>query len=237
MESASASVLVIGTYWANVNWSDLSEWWISEVADDPAYAQVVNPLLMEILEPVPGALYLDVGCGEGRVMRELSTMGVVAHGLDINIDLARLAGVVMVANAVETPIRDHSYDGVYSVLTLEHLPNHGRFFAETARITKPGGTLAIVINHPVWTAPDATPITDQFGEVLWRPGDYFSSGITDMPAGEGIVTFHHRSMAGLLNAAADAGWSLERMIEHPDRDLVDQAGIPRLLACRWLRRT
>ena len=166
-------------------------------------------------------------------MRALSAVGVMAHGLDINLDLARIAGTVFVADAVDIPICDDSYDGVYSVLTLEHIVDHGRFFAEASRITKPGGVLAIVINHPVWTAPEATPISDQFGEVLWRPGMYFSDGYTEMPAGEGTVIFHHRSMSALLNVAAEVGWSLEHMIEQPHHEYEDQAGIPRLLACRW----
>ena len=51
--------------------------------------------------------------------------------------------------------------------------------------------------------------------------------------GERSVTFHHRSMAGLLNAAADEGWSLENIIEQPHHELDDQIGIARLLACRW----
>ena len=91
----------------------------------------------------------------------------------------------------------------------------------------------MVINHPMWTAPDSTPITDADGEVLWRPGEYFSPNSTDVPTGQGIVTFHHRTMASFLNKAAEAGWSLEHMIERPHHELEDQGGVPRLLACRW----
>jgi SAM-dependent methyltransferase len=224
---------VIGTYWADVNWSDLTEWWLTEVSDDPAYAEVVTPLLLEILRPEPDRAYLDVGCGEGRVMRAVAEWGATVHGVDINLDLARRARLAMVGDALEIPVRDVSYDGAYSVLTLEHIPNHDRFFAETARIIKPGGVLVIVVNHPQWTAPGSTPISDSDGEILWRPGDYFSSGSSDIPAGEGTVTFQHRSMGALLISAADVGWSLERMIEQPHHEYQDQIGILRLLACRW----
>jgi hypothetical protein len=89
------------------------------------------------------------------------------------------------------------------------------------------------MNHPVWTAPGSTPITDIDGETLWRPGAYFSPGKTTEPAGEHRVVFHHRTTAELVNSAADAGWSLERMLEAPHHDLTGQEGIPRLLACRW----
>ncbi len=96
-----------------------------------------------------------------------------------------------------------------------------------------GGVLALVINHPMWTAPESTPITDADGEVLWRPGEYFSSGSSEVPAGEGSVTFHHRTTAALLGTAAEFGWNLESIVETPHHELDDQRGIPRLLACRW----
>ncbi|HEX9865310.1 MAG TPA: class I SAM-dependent methyltransferase [Acidimicrobiia bacterium] len=216
-----------------MSWDDLSDWWLSEIADDTAYGEVVTPLLIQVLRPVASHRYLDLGCGEGRVMRTLAGMGVTAWGVDVSERLAALAGMAVVAELPEIPIRDGAFDGVCSVLTLEHLSDHEAFFADAARVTKSGGVLAIVINHPVWTAPDSTPITDSDGEVLWRPGDYFAVGATVLPVGETTVTFHHRSLSTLLNAAAAAGWSLQHMVEQPHHEYEDQTGIPRLLACRW----
>jgi SAM-dependent methyltransferase len=216
-----------------MSWSGLFEWWVAEIAEDPAYEEVVTPLLLEVLQPQPGKRYLDVGCGEGRVMRTVASRGASAVGIDLSYELVERAGSGVVADLVAMPLRDSSFDGVYSVLTLEHVEDHSTFFSEAARVTKPGGVLALVINHPTWTAPGSTPISDSNGEVLWRPGDYFSEGSSQVPAGESAVTFHHRSMAMLLNAAADAGWDLVQMIEQPHHEFEDQAGIPRLLACRW----
>jgi SAM-dependent methyltransferase len=206
---------------------------MAEIAEDPAYEEVVTPLLLDVLQPQPEARYLDVGCGEGRVMRTVASRGASAVGLDLSQELVERAGSGVVADLVAMPLRDGSFDGVYAVLTLEHVENHGTFFSEAARVTKPGGVLALVINHPTWTAPGSTPISDSDGEVLWRPGDYFSKGSSQVPAADSAVTFHHRSMATLLNAAAEAGWHLEQIIEQPHHEFEDQAGIPRLLACRW----
>ena len=216
-----------------VSWSELTDWWLSEVESDPAYGEVVTPMLLRALDPAPRRLYLDVGCGEGRVKRELMEKGALVHGLDINRELAARAGTAVQADMRAMPMRDDSYHGVYAVLSLEHVPDHWVFFAESARVTKPGGALAVVINHPIWTAPDSTPISDSEGEMLWRPGRYFSFGSSEVPAGRSVIRFHHRSMSDLLNAAADAGWSLEHMIEQPHHELEEQACIPRLLACRW----
>jgi SAM-dependent methyltransferase len=216
-----------------MSWSDLSEWWLGELGDDPAYETVVTPLLLEILEPVEGASYLDLGSGEGRVMRAVESLGVSVQGVELSETLAGHSDGATVVELPEIPVRDDSYDGAYAVLLLEHLVDHKVFFSDTARVVRPGGVLAMVSNHPVWTAPESSPITDTDGEILWRPGEYFSTGSTEVVAGDKKVTFHHRTMGALLNAAADAGWSLDHMIEKPHHEFEDQVGIPRLLACRW----
>jgi hypothetical protein len=108
-----------------------------------------------------------------------------------------------------------------------------------------GGHLALVINHPIWTAPRSSPIDNKEGEVLWRPGLYFGRGHSDEPAGKKKVRFYHRTTAALLNAASAAGWMLLRMEERGisrrqvERfpDYAGQEHIPRLLGARWVRRS
>jgi SAM-dependent methyltransferase len=220
-----------------MTWSEMGEWWLTELEGDPAYEEVVTPILFEVLEPVAGALYLDMGSGEGRVMRSVRDRGSQVHGVELNEVLASRSaevGPTIVARLPELSfLRSNSYDGAYCVLVLEHIPDYGALFAAVARVVKPGGTLCLVMNHPVWTAPGSTPITDSDGEVLWRPGGYFSEGVTDEPVGKATVRFHHRPLGSILNAAADTGWILERMVETPHHELEDQDGISRLMACRW----
>ena len=93
--------------------------------------------------------------------------------------------------------------------------------------------LALIMNLSIWTAPGSIPITDTAGEVLRRPVEYFSSGTTDEPAGEGAVTFHHRTISELLNANSDGGWGLQRMIETPHHGTESPAGDTSTVACRW----
>jgi SAM-dependent methyltransferase len=220
-----------------MSWSDLSDWWVTEIEDDPAYDAVVNPMLLDVLQPEAGRTYLDLGCGEGRIMRVLKESGATAHGVDLTLALARRAadsGPVVLGRLPDLGfLRDNSYDGAFCVLALEHVEDEGRLFSESARAVRPGGIFALVINHPFRTAPGATPITDSDGETLWRPGDYFSSGTTLEPAGEGLMLFHHRTTSRILESAAAVGWYLERFVEAPHHELDAQAGIPRLLACRW----
>lgn len=220
-----------------MSWHELSEWWINEVADDPAYEGVVTPLLLEILQPEGANTYLDLGCGEGRVMKSVSGTGAMVIGVELVQDLASAASNTAPTVIGELPelsyFRPDSVDGAYCVLVLEHIEDIESLFASVGRVVSRGGVFALVANHPIWTAPGSTPITDVDGETLWRSGGYFSGGFTDEPAGESAVRFHHRSMSDLLNSAAQAGWSLEKVLERPHHEVEDQPGIPRLLACRW----
>jgi len=218
-----------------MSWSELSEWWLAELASDPAYEEVVTPLFLEVFSPEIGGRYLDLGSGDGRMIKAVSERGSTVHGIELNQDLAAHSKTAVVVAALPDLefLRSDSYDGAYCVLTLEHILDHQAFFAAVGRVVKSAGVLAVIMNHPVWTAPGSSPITDSDGEVLWRPGEYFSMGTTEEPAGSSTVTFYHRSTADLLNAASSSGWALEQMVERPHHDLEEQAGIPRLLACRW----
>jgi SAM-dependent methyltransferase len=231
-------------------WNDaVADWWVREVSADPVYAQEVVPLALGVLDPIPGRLYLELGCGEGEVMRAVATRGARILGCDLSERLARRAaasGPVAVCRLPDLSwVCDGTLDGACAVLVLEHLEEVGPLFAEAARIVRPGGVLALVANHPAYTAPGSGPLVDtDDGEVLWRWGPYMEEGSSEEPAGEGSVVFHHRSLGVLLTTAASAGWCLQRLVEHgvgeeragADPLLAAQRQIPRLLAVRWVRR-
>lgn len=231
-----------------MGWKSLARWWIEELESDPAYEEEIYPLLLELLDPQPGATYLDLGCGTGRMLAKLGETGAVGIGCDFNERLLKLAvgsGPVIRAALPELGwIKPGSVDGAYVGLVLEHLPDEVELFVQTARAVMPGGALALVINHPVWTAPQSSPVDSRDGEVLWRPGRYFGRGFSDEPAGNRKVRFYHRTLADLLNAASAAGWDLMTITERgiSDRqiervpDYEGQEHISRLLGARWVRR-
>lgn len=230
-----------------MTWEDLAAWWREQLGSDPNYEAEVTPLVAELLGDPAGLRVLDVGCGEGRLMGWLVASHARAFGVDVSRELlmsARLFGPVVQARLPSLgPLASGSFDAAVVSLVLEHLEDEWTLFAELGRVVRPGGSLALVINHPIYTAPRSAPIQED-DEVLWRPGTYFGRGHTDEPAGERKVRFHHRTMADLLNAASTGGWDLDRMVEvgatdtqvaaHPP--LAAQRHIPRLLGCRWVRR-
>ena len=181
-------------------------------------------------------------------MRSVKSAGSHVVGCDLSPLLlsraSRFGPVVRCSLPSLKWIKPASFDGAYVGLVLEHLRDEKSFFSSAAGAVRPGGFMALVINHPVWTAPGSSPIEDAGGEVLWRPGNYFGRGFSREPAGSDKVTFYHRTMADLVNGASAAGWNLLRMEERgisPEQikrvpDYEGQEHIPRLLGLRWTKR-
>lgn len=219
-------------------WDHLEDWWRQELDSDPTYDQVVVPLILDMVGPGAGRV-LDVGCGNGRIMRELTGRGFEAVGCDINASLlgeARSAGPVIRVDLPSIPLRTGSVDGVVVVLSFEHFAD--AVFDELARVIRPGGWMASVVNHPFVTARGAASVIDPTdGEVFWRPGSYLEAGANPEDVGDRTVTFQHRPMGEFLTVAADAGFALAELREVPfaPGGLPD-AGLPRLMGVRWTRR-
>ena len=237
------------------NWDPISGWWTEEVATDPLYEEDIRALL-EILLGRPQGVVADLGCGEGQWLRWLTdartagagTAGTLAFGCDLSKTLlgraARSAPVVRCRLPDLGWLRDGSIDAAFSVYVADLIVDLDRFLAETSRVVRDGGTLTVIVNHPVFTAPGSAPFMDQDREVLFRWGEYFGTGSSVEPAGDHAVEFHHRSMARWLTAAAAAGWALERLEERGlsreaiarDPGYAGQEQIPRILGVTWTRR-
>ena len=103
----------------------------------------------------PGMVVLDAGCGVGGPMREIARhSGARVVGVTIvsqQVEMARRynerAGLsqqceVILADFMDLPMGDASYDRVYAIGATCHAPDRTRVFKELFRVLKPGGLLA-----------------------------------------------------------------------------------------------
>ena len=79
----------------------------------------------------PGDRVLDVGCGKGFLLYELTQAvpGLDVHGIDVSryaIEHAKeeIRPALQVGDAAELPFPDRSFDFVFSLMTLHNLPCH-----------------------------------------------------------------------------------------------------------------
>jgi ubiquinone/menaquinone biosynthesis C-methylase UbiE len=103
----------------------------------------------ELLPLVTGNKILDIGCGPGSFVNELSTRGFEATGIDITskfISFARknYQGNFLVADAYDLPFKDREFDTVFVRNVLEHLENDLKALKEAIRV---GNKVVITVPH------------------------------------------------------------------------------------------
>jgi len=125
-----------------------------------AYDAWETGLLLDALPPIEAAWGLDLGAGVGRVAARVAprlrrlACGDLAPGMLTRLRAnAAKAGVRNVdplrIRADRLPIRDGALGLVVCLGLLEHLPPEARraALAESARVLRPGGLLALVLNN------------------------------------------------------------------------------------------
>jgi demethylmenaquinone methyltransferase / 2-methoxy-6-polyprenyl-1,4-benzoquinol methylase len=95
----------------------------------------------------PGSKVLDLACGTGDLCRDLDAAGMVAVGVDLSMGMlacARIEAPLAQADALQLPFPDQSFDGVVSGFALRNFVALRPVLAELARVTRPGGRLALL---------------------------------------------------------------------------------------------
>ncbi len=130
----------------------------------------------------PGMTFIDVGCGQGRHSYEAYRRG--AHVTAFDLDESDLADVKSMFGAMELegqggagataevqhgdvtamPYADGAFDRVLASEILEHIPDVDAAIAEIARITKPGGLVAVTVPRN-WPEQICWKLSDQYHQV------------------------------------------------------------------------
>ena len=107
------------------------------------------------LVPPPGRATLEVGCGEGRVARDLAARGHRVIGIDVTRTLVSLAAETgagpryLLADGAKLPFEAATFDLVVaynSLMDVDDMPAGGQ---EMSRVLIPNGRLCVCITHPL----------------------------------------------------------------------------------------
>lgn len=111
---------------------------------------------LNYLNPQPGQVILDIGCGRGEILRECSVKSEVI-GIDFSdasMDFARRQGQPLVkATATHLPFGDEAFNSVLLLEVVEHLSMDDveKCSNEIRRVLKVGGT--VVVETPLVDFP------------------------------------------------------------------------------------
>jgi SAM-dependent methyltransferase len=205
---------------ARQHWEAQAEAWIALTGADDDYELFNKPTFLDLV-PAPGRLTLDVGCGEGRLGRELTRLGHRVVGFDGSKILAIAATSaatrlpVGLADAARLPVRSVAADLVVCFMVLMDVEHLERTVAELARVLAPHGVLCAAILHPIYTSGlfvDGDPNqTFYMGEYL-RPMRHLLN--VDVSAGQRLLfRIEHRPFEYYSRALEAAGLALTHVRE------------------------
>jgi len=111
---------------------------------------------------------LDVGCGNGKLLKRLRQMGWDVKGIEMDPDAAKLArealGTERVVNGdlADTSFVGEKFDLILIIHTLEHLPRPRSVLGQVQRLLAPGGQVIVAV-------PDILSAESRLFGRFWQP--------------------------------------------------------------------
>jgi len=148
------ALLYIGFVSDRDHWEREAAQWIAwaRTPQHDAYWRY-SPAFFDIVPPA-GRATLEIGCGEGRVTRDLAARGHRVTGIDFAAALIRAArgahpdGRYAVADAARLPFGAGRFDLVVAYNSLMDIADMPGAIREAARVLTSGGRLCMCVTHP-----------------------------------------------------------------------------------------
>jgi len=188
--------------------------WSSTTDEGPFNGLLERPALRSLVPGnLRGAAVLDAGCGSGAQAQWLLEQGADVVAIDVSPRMIEEAerrcagrGRFMVADlAKPLPLAPDSLDGITCSLALHYVEDLSVPLQSFAAALRPGGWAVISLDHPFGPgSPDqrGSYFDTELVSDTWRKADV-----------EVTQHFWRRPLAAVLDAFADAGFSVDRVAE------------------------
>jgi SAM-dependent methyltransferase len=203
-------------------WERIAAEWVAWVRknDHDSYWRFHRDQFLPLVPP-PGGLTVDVGCGEGRVTRDLKALGHRVISVDASPTMLAAArdadpdGDYRLADAAALPLDDASADLAVAFMSLQDVDDLAGAVRELARVLRPGGRLCMAVVHPLNSGGGFE--SDDDDAAFRIEGSYFESRSYVQPIeSDGLtMTFHsyHHSLESYLRPLEENGFLLEAVRE------------------------
>ena len=169
-------------------------------------------LVLEVLDPRPGEVILDIAAGTGTSSVPFETRGAHVVPADFSLGMLRQGKKVRpnmaftAADAMRLPFPDDAFDAVTMTFGLRNVADPVVALAEFRRVTKPGGRLLIcefsTPTNPAFAKVYSGYLMQALPKIARRVGSnaesyvYLAESIQSWP-----------DQAGLADRVLQAGWS------------------------------
>lgn len=152
----------------NEQYYDTADEFSEDIFENPGFVKIRDELKKH-------HSILEVGCGSGIKLSQLTNAEHEAHGCDINSYAIERAQKkfphinFFVQDSTKFDAKDNTYDAVMTFFVLEHVQDSVAFVSELLRITKPGGVLAIMCPNygsPFFPSPPSKYKRGKLGKAL-----------------------------------------------------------------------
>ncbi|WP_433346057.1 methyltransferase domain-containing protein [Microtetraspora malaysiensis] len=208
-----------------------------DAADLQPGAQELRARTYDLLELAPGTSVVDVGCGAGRAVNEMSERGVQAIGVDLSEEMISVARArwshaeFHVADAYALPFGDAVMAGYRADKVFHDLADVPEALGEAARVLAPGGrivllgqdwdTFVIDSDHPELTRT----IVQARADMVANPraarryrNVLIEAGFTDVRVEVHTGVFSDAAMLPILTGIAEAAFSVGA-VSREERDV------------------
>ena len=169
----------------------------------------LKPTVARLLGDCSWAKVLDAGCGGGWLFD--TVRAGEAHACDLIAPDVSRPGVAFERLDVcaMSAYGDAAFDAVVSSLVLCYCGDLERAVREHARVTRPGGVFVVALVHPYFYRTGDVLDDGSFHLTM----DLAEAGVIPIEIGQAVGPFryHYRGLPHYINAAANAGFLVERI--------------------------
>lgn len=219
------------------SWGKEAKWYdkLLEESAETYQSKVILPNIVRIIDPKPGEVVVELGCGQGFFSRVIAKSGAKVIGIDIGKELVQIAEERATKDGIPSKnisfytasadnakmVASRSADVILVILALQNMKNLAGVVGEIKRIMKKDGRVIIVLNHPAfrviknsdWGYDDATKT--QYRKVS-KYLSQFEATVDMHPGDKKINTTtksFHRSLQDYMKAFAKEGFAITRIEE------------------------
>jgi len=189
----------------------------------------IHDIVLERLAPQDGDRFLDLACGTGAVAERASAAGADVTGIDLAPALIETAqeraeslGLSIdyaVGDAENLDVPDASFDKLASTCGIMFAPDHEAVAGELARVTKPGGRIALANWTPTGGLATYQPAPPPSSPFAW--GD--EARVTEL-LGEAFELQLEEHVSTLRVPSGEAYWELFSTSYGPTKTLAEGLG-------------